>query len=108
MTLARHPLPAPLARRPERGFAVVLGVIILFVVMLMVAAMGYLVSSGVGSGALSGQSADALFIARSGAEYAGYQLNSGKLCNNTATGITTTAQTMSGGSFTNSATTYSA
>jgi len=87
------------AARRERGFAAIVGIIIVVIIGLMAATLGYLSSNNAASGAGLNQSGEAFFIAKSGIEYAGFNLGSGTACGS----LSTAAQTVGGGTFTLSA-----
>src|SRR5436309_341617 len=55
--------------RLQRGQFLVAGIVLIVVIALMIATLGYLYVSGESGGALHGQSERAYFAARSGIEY---------------------------------------
>ena len=87
------------AAQRERGFAAIVGIIIVVIIGLMAATLGYLSSNNAAGGAGLNQSGEAFFIARSGIEYAGFNLGSGTACGS----LSTAAQTVGSGTFTLSA-----
>src|SRR6266446_6821010 len=66
--------------RLERGQFLVAGIVLIVVIALMIAALGYLYVSGESGGALHGQSERAYFAARSGIEYSSGQYFNGSAC----------------------------
>src|SRR5882762_7988799 len=66
--------------RLQRGQFLVAGIVLIVVVALMIATLGYLYVSGESAGALHGQSERAYFAARSGVEYSSGQYFNGSAC----------------------------
>ncbi len=66
--------------RLQRGQFLVAGIVLIVVIALMIAALGYLYVSGESGGALHGQSERAYFAARSGIEYSSGQYFNGSAC----------------------------
>ncbi|TMH20919.1 MAG: hypothetical protein E6H70_00395 [Betaproteobacteria bacterium] len=64
----------------QRGQLLVAGIVLIVVIALMIAALGYLYVSGESGGALHGQSERAYFAARSGIEYSSGQYFNGSAC----------------------------
>jgi hypothetical protein len=67
-------------RANQRGQYLVAGIILIAVIALMIATLGYLYVSSQGSGSLHNQSDQAYFAARSGIEYATRQYFTGTAC----------------------------
>src|SRR6266853_1976500 len=63
--------------QPQRGQLLVAGIVLIVVIALMIATLGYLYVSGESGGALHGQSERAYFAARSGIEYSSGQYFNG-------------------------------
>src|SRR5712664_3730909 len=68
------------AFRLQRGQFLVAGIVLIVVIALMIATLGYLYVSGESAGALHGQSERAYFAARSGVEYSSGQYFNGSAC----------------------------
>src|SRR5213593_253853 len=66
--------------RLQRGQFLVAGIVLIVVIALMIATLGYLYVSGESGGALHGQSERAYFAARSGIEYSSGQYFNGSAC----------------------------
>jgi hypothetical protein len=66
--------------KPQRGQLLVAGIILIVVVALMIATLGYLYVSGQSAGILHRKSDQAYFAARSGIEYAARQYFNGTAC----------------------------
>src|SRR5439155_25946892 len=64
----------------QRGQLLVAGIVLIVVIALMIATLGYLYVSGESAGALHGQSERAYFAARSGVEYSSGQYFNGSAC----------------------------
>src|SRR5438105_3167155 len=64
----------------QRGQLLVAGIVLIVVIALMIAALGYLYVSGESAGTLHGQSERAYFAARSGIEYSSGQYFNGSAC----------------------------
>lgn len=80
----------------ERGFIAVAGVVLIVVIGLMIATLGRMTATDNWTGTLFLQSEDAIFAARSGIDFAGFNLSGGVAC----ASLPATAQTVGGGSFT--------
>src|SRR6267378_3227558 len=68
------------AFRLQRGQFLVAGIVLIVVIALMIATLGYLYVSGESAGTLHGQSERAYFAARSGVEYSSGQYFNGSAC----------------------------
>jgi hypothetical protein len=68
------------ASRLQRGQFLVAGIVLIVVIALMIATLGYLYVSSESAGALHGQSERAYFAARSGIEYSSGQYFNGSAC----------------------------
>ena len=68
------------AFRLQRGQFLVAGIVLIVVIALMIATLGYLYVSGESASALHGQSERAYFAARSGVEYSSGQYFNGSAC----------------------------
>jgi len=66
--------------RLQRGQFLVAGIVLIVVIALMIATLGYLYVSGESAGTLHGQSERAYFAARSGVEYSSGQYFNGSAC----------------------------
>src|SRR2546427_7379464 len=64
----------------QRGQLLVAGIVLIVVIALMIATLGYLYVSGESAGTLHGQSERAYFAARSGLEYSSGQYFNGSAC----------------------------
>src|SRR5438445_858320 len=64
----------------QRGQLLVAGIVLIVVIALMIATLGYLYVSGESGGTLHGQSERAYFAARSGIEYSSSQYFNGSAC----------------------------
>ena len=64
----------------QRGQFLVAGIVLIVVIALMIATLGYLYVSGESAGTLHGQSERAYFAARSGIEYSSGQYFNGSAC----------------------------
>jgi hypothetical protein len=64
----------------QRGQFLVAGIVLIVVIALMIATLGYLYVSGESAGTLHGQSERAYFAARSGVEYSSGQYFNGSAC----------------------------
>jgi len=64
----------------QRGQLLVAGIVLIVVIALMIATLGYLYVSGESAGTLHGQSERAYFAARSGVEYSSGQYFNGSAC----------------------------
>src|SRR6266705_6133556 len=64
----------------QRGQFLVAGIVLIVVIALMIATLGYLYVAGESTGALHGQSERAYFAARSGIEYSSGQYFNGSAC----------------------------
>ena len=64
----------------QRGQLLVAGIVLIVVIALMIATLGYLYVSGESAGTLHGQSERAYFAARSGIEYSSGQYFNGSAC----------------------------
>jgi hypothetical protein len=80
----------------QRGFVAILAVVIILVIGMMVATLGQLTSTDNTSGALHEQSMQAYFAAKSGIEFAGFNLGMGTTCGS----LPTTEEAVGDGSFT--------
>ncbi|HXC39049.1 MAG TPA: hypothetical protein VN667_08875 [Burkholderiales bacterium] len=96
------------AAHRQHGFAAIVGIIIVVIIGLMAATLGYLSSNSAAGGAGLNQSGEAFFIAKSGIEYAGFNLGAGTACGSLSTAAQTVGTgtfTLSGGTLYNSSTT---
>src|SRR2546422_8078452 len=64
----------------QRGQLLVAGIVLIVVIALMIATLGYLYVSGESAGTLHGQSERAYFAARSGLDYSSGQYFNGSAC----------------------------
>src|SRR2546426_12103843 len=64
----------------QRGHFLVAGTVLIVVIAVMIATLGYLYVSGESGGTLHGQSERAYFAARSGVEYSSGQYFNGSAC----------------------------
>ena len=72
----------PIARR-ERGFLLIVAVFVLVLVAIAIVALGNMTSADIRSGASHAQSEQAYYAAKSGIEYASFELGPGTACGST-------------------------